>query len=91
MKKMYEQDKPLSWDEDIPSDLRPAWIDLIAEALTHGVLTFPRSTRPANAIGGPRVVGFGDGAFAAFAAAVYLVWEIACGHGQSPVLKSPFC
>ena len=82
MKKLYEQDNPLAWDEDIPSGLRHAWIELISEALTHAVLTFPRSTRPANAIGGPRVVGFGDGAFAAFAAAVYLVWQIACGHGQ---------
>ena len=81
MKKLYEMDIPLSWDEDIPSDLRPAWIDLISEALAAGTLSFPRSTRPANAVGGPRVVGFGDGAFAAFAAVIYLVWQIACDHG----------
>ena len=83
MKKLYEQDLPLSWDDEIPQELRSAWIEVISEALAQSVLTFPRSTRPINAIGGPRVVSFGDGAFAAFAAAIYLVWEITCDCGLS--------
>ena len=45
MKKLYELDFPPSWDEDIPDKYRTGWIDLISEALTHNVLTFPRSTK----------------------------------------------
>ena len=94
MKKLYELDNPLSWDEDIPENLRASWIELIVEGLVTSLLEFPRSTRPVNAVGGPRVVGFGDGAFAAFAAAVYLVWTTACtgcsgtcpGHYSSTLL-----
>lgn len=81
MKKLFELDHPLGWDDDIPPGLRESWINLIVEALIADRLTFPRSTRPDNAVGGPVIVGFGDGAFAAFAAAVYLVWRIACEHG----------
>ena len=72
---MYEVDIPLGWDDDIPDHLRSSWIALIVEALMAAYMEFPRSTRPENAVGGPTVVGFGDGAFAAFAAAVYLVWK----------------
>ena len=66
------------WDDDIPDGLRDSWISLIAEALVADNLIFPRSTRPQHAVGGPMIVGFGDGAFAAFAAAVYLVWLFFC-------------
>ena len=77
MKKLFEEDVPLSWDDDIPANLRNDWIELIVETLVAGYLSFARSTRPDNATGGPTVVGFGDGAFAAYAAAAYLVWRIA--------------
>ena len=78
MKKLFEQDTPLSWDDDIPAGLRDSWIALIEEALLADQLNFPRSTRPKDAIGKPMVVGFGDGAFAAYAAAIYIVWEVSC-------------
>ena len=83
MKKLFEEDVPLGWDDDIPTNLRDNWIELIVETLIAGYVSFARSTRPENATGGPTVVGFGDGAFAAYAAAVYLVWRIACQHGNS--------
>ena len=93
MKKLYEVDIPLAWDDDIPEGLRESWISLIAEALVAEKLIFPRSTRPQHAEGGPRIVVFGDGAFAAFAAVVYLVWTYFCescqpceGHFSSRVL-----
>ena len=81
MKKLFELDEPLSWDDDVPSHLRDAWINLIEEALVAEMLYFPRSTRPEGAVGGPVIVGFGDGAFAAYAAVVYLVWKLLCQHG----------
>ena len=97
MKKLFELDNPLSWDESVPDVLRGTWISLITEALETGYLEFPRSVRPLNALGGPQIVAFGDGSFAAFAATVYLVWRTACdctirqscnGHFSSSLLCS---
>ena len=78
MKKLFELDTPLTWDEDVPESLRDSWVMLISEALSIGHLEFPRSARPAHALDGPIIVGFADGSFAAFAATVYLVWEVLC-------------
>ena len=55
----------------------------MTEALIEGVLPFPRSTRPANAVGvGPVLVGFGDGAIPGFGGSVYLQWQVDCVHGE---------
>ena len=54
---------------------------LISEAVLSSSLVFPRKVRPTDAIGQPLVVGFGDGAFPAFAACVYLQWQVPCVHG----------
>ena len=43
-------------------------------------LCFPRSVRPDGAVGLPTVIGFGDGAFPAFSACIYIRWETACKH-----------
>ena len=78
MKTLFQQENPLAWDDDIPEELRGFWIDLISEVVEAGSVDFARSTRPANSVGGPVVVGLGDGAFPAYGAAVYLVWEYSC-------------
>ena len=80
MKKLFELESPLSWDENIPVELRSSWISLISEASYSDRLFFPRSVRPHDAIGSPVLVGFGDGSFAAFAATVYVVWQFQCNH-----------
>jgi hypothetical protein len=83
MKKLYQLEVPLSWDEKIPDGNHDAWINVMTEALLEGVLHFPRSTRPANAVGmGPTIVGFGDGALPGFGGDVYLQWQVACLHGD---------
>ena len=49
----------------------------MTEALECGILNFPRSTRPVNAVGkGPCVIGFGDGALVGFGGSVYLQWAV---------------
>ena len=58
--------------------------------MTHSFLTFPRSTRPVNAVGHPRIVCFGDGAFAAFASAIYLIWECVCDCVYSSACQGHF-
>ena len=49
-------------------------MELLGEAIPAGGLYFNRKTRPDGAVGGPYVVGLGDGAFPAFCGVVYLVW-----------------
>jgi len=51
---------------------------LISEAVLAGECIFPRKTRPDDAVAGPRITGFGDGAFPAFGGCVYLIWEHSC-------------
>ena len=87
MKKLFELDKPLSWDDEIPDQLREGWINLITEALENPILYFTRTTRPNyEVIEAIYIVGFADGSFAAFAACVYLVWEEKpCQKGSSHV------
>ena len=64
MKKLFELENPLSWDDKVPDANREGWIEVMTEALVEGVLPFPRSTRPEHAIGvGPLVVGFGMGLY----------------------------
>ena len=82
MKNLFQQENPLAWDDPIPEELRGFWIDLISEAVKAGSVDFARSTRPANSVGGPVVAGLGDGAFPAYGAAVYLVWEYSCENSD---------
>ena len=81
MKNLYQLESPLSWDEKIPAGNKEDWITVMTEALLEGTLEFPRSTRPANAVGlGPLVVGFGDGGVPGFGGSVYLQWQMECTH-----------
>ena len=83
MKQIFEDEEINEWNDEVKDDSRLAWEELIKEAVFSNSLCFPRSTRPPDAIGGPWVVGFDDGSFAAFAAAIYLRWELACKHSDS--------
>ena len=57
MKRLYQLQDVLGWDDEIPSSNRQEWIDVMIEALVTGMLHFPRSTRPKNATGkGPMLV-----------------------------------
>ena len=78
MKNLFDKDFPLLWDDAIPDQEKKAWIQLIVEAVQSGEHVFPRRTRPEKPIGGPRVTGFGDGAFPAYGGCVYMVWEHSC-------------
>lgn len=91
MKELFE-DKELSlgWDDAIPDAYSSSWAHLIAEAVQTGSICFPRTTRPADAIGNPLVVSFGDGSFLAFCAAVYLRWETRCKHEAGRACQGDF-
>ena len=83
MRNLFDRSEPLKWDDAIDDLEKEAWIALISEAVHEGELIFPRRSRPANAIGGPRVAGLGDGALPAYGGVVYLVWEYSCADYQS--------
>ena len=77
MRQLYEgPNKLLGWEGTIPDDQLQAWKSLIAEAVQSPSLCFPRCVKPPTAKGQPIVVGFGDGAFPAFSATVYLKWQV---------------
>ena len=78
MKNLFDKDFPLLWDDAIPDKEKFLWIQLIKEAVIEGEHVFPRRTRPEKSIGGPYVPGLADGAFPAYGACVYLIWEHEC-------------
>ena len=90
MKQIFEDEEISAWNDEIKEDAKLAWIELIRETVLSDSLCFPRATRPPDAIGSPRVVGFDDGSFQAFAAAVYLVWERSCQHKGSQNCEGDF-
>ena len=90
MKDIFEDKKITSWTDEIDEEAKKVWVDLIKEAVFSGYLIFPRCSRPANAIGGPYLVSFPDGSFVAFAAAVYLRWELPCTHPNPAVCEGDF-
>ena len=71
-----------AWDEKISEFEKEKWLELIAEAVKSDSICFPRTTKPADAIGNPLIASFGDGAFPAFSAGVYIRWETPCSHSN---------
>ena len=91
MKQVFEdKDIQLSWDDELPKKYLAPWIDLITETVMSDSICFPRTTRPSSAIGNPWLVPFGDGAFPAFSAAVYVRWEVSCSHEDSSACDGDF-
>ena len=90
MKDIFEDKKITCWDDEIDEEAKKVWVDLIKEAVFAGYLFFPRCSRPANAIGGPYLVSFPDGSFVAFAAAVFLRWELPCDHPDPALCDGDF-
>ena len=90
MKDIFEDKKITSWNDEIDEEAKKVWVELIKEAVFAGYLFFPRCSRPDNAIGGPYLVSFPDGSFVAFAAAVYLRWELSCDHPDPALCDGDF-
>ena len=88
MKKFFENEIPLMWDEPIDDNFKESWIELIAEAVKAEMIIFPRKARPEKSFGRPRVVGFEDGAFPSFGGCVYLVWKHACDNPEECCLEN---
>ena len=91
MKELFEnKELALSWDDSLSDSVTAKWLELIAETVKSGSICFPRTTRPSTAVGKPGIVTFGDGAFSAFCASVYIRWEISCSHGSADECQGDF-
>ena len=77
---LFRIDPPLAWDDEIPLAEKTKWIHLLRIFKDVANVTFPRSTRPKHAIGGPEIVGFFVGSDDAYAAVVYFRWLLVDGN-----------
>ena len=73
MKKMYSGEYQLSWDDELPPDLKKNWVELILMLVKSPRIEIERALMPYTAIGAPTLAVFWDGSNEAFAAVVYAV------------------
>ena len=71
-----EHEKPLSWDEEVPDEFKDKWKKYMKEAAAQGEVKFPRGVHPKRTEGPPIIVGYWDGSSRAYAAVIYIVWEM---------------
>ena len=75
LRRLYSPAQVSSWDQDLPTLEKQKWASWFSALLSSQEATFPRTTRPAHAVGGPRLVGFCDSSEVAVCAALYVVWR----------------
>ena len=71
-----DDEKPLSWDEEVPDEFKDKWKRYIREAAALKQVKFPRGVHPKRKEGPPIIVGYWDGSSRAYAAVIYIVWEL---------------
>ena len=76
MKKIFDIDQNLAWDDEIPGHFTDWWVEVMTEAIKAEMLKFPRKTKPRNAESLPMFVGFCDGSLSAYSAVVYVRWSM---------------
>ena len=75
LRRLYSPSQVTSWDQDLPTPEKQKWASWFLALLSSSEATFPRTTRPENAVGGPRLVGFCDSSEVAVCASLYVVWD----------------
>ena len=75
LRRLYSPSRVTSWDQDLPAAEKQRWASWFTALLSSGEATFPRTTRPTGAVGGPRLVGFCDSSEVAVCASLYVVWS----------------
>ena len=73
--RLYSPSHVTSWDQDLPATEKQKWASWFTTLLSSQEATFPRTTRPKHAAGGPRLVGFCDSSEVAVCASLYVVWS----------------
>ena len=75
LRRLYSPSGVSGWDVDLPVSEKEKWACWFAALSSSREATFPRTTRPENAVGAPRLVGFCDSSEVAVCAALYVVWS----------------
>ena len=75
LRRLYSPDKVTSWDQDLPLVEKQRWACWFAALLESTEATFLMTTRPVQAVGAPRLVGFCDSSEVVVCAALYVVWD----------------
>ena len=58
LRKLYEPEMNLGWDDHLPEDLHQSWIDTLATLLRMGEIVLDRCIKPEGVEGPPELVGF---------------------------------
>ena len=86
MRRLYTSGSTRGWDDDIANDEKKTWSTWFRELLKQPEIRFPRSTKPEDAQGQPRLVGFCDALDQAVCAVLYVVWMRCQGQPTSRLL-----
>ena len=88
LRRLYAPTIKGGWDADLPTEEKRRWAEWFDSLLIPAEATFPRSTKPKEAVGQPRIVGFGDASLSAMCAVVYIVWGDRQGRYHSRILTA---
>ena len=74
---LFHNESPFKWDDPIPPGaIQDLWMDLICILVNAEKVTFPRATKPVNAVGECQLICYFDGSDVAYAAAIYIRWTL---------------
>ena len=88
LRRLYSPSRVTSWDSDLPAVEKQKWASWFSVLSSSKEATFPRTTRPENAVGAPRLVGFCDSSEVAVCAALYVVWATEDGKATARLLMA---
>lgn len=66
----------LSWDDQLPTELRGKWVRFFCSLLDLEYLSLDRCLRPPNSLGQPWLLIFSDGSDLAYGFAAYIRWQL---------------
>ena len=87
MRKLWTH-KTIYWDDPIPESLQKEWQTFFKEIHTLKSLSFPRSTKPGNAIEKPDLDLFSDGSKEAYGAVAFTRWQTTDGSYKCRLVTS---
>lgn len=79
LRKLYSKELSLSWDDDIPHEMKKEWVKLIQRLKSIDGIQFPRCIYDPESVGDPELIVFCDGSTLAMCTAAYVRWRLKTG------------
>ena len=76
LQRLYGPDSKLEWDDPLPAEEIPAWLELLEMAMAMDPIEFERAVRPKFSVGEAWLVAMSDGSMAAYAYVIYIRWKV---------------